>query len=196
MEIYYATTNQGKIQSLRRRFTESDVTVTQVPIDIPEPRSNDVQKIARAKVVFAYRQLRKPVVALDAGFYIPVLNGFPRAFVNFALETVGLDGILRLVEGKDRSCEFRECLAYLDDSLSEPKYFIAHIKGTLSLEQKGVMQPHHWSKLALIFIPEGKKKTLGEMNHDEYAGWSQNAKEKESSAQQFAEWLVQLRRQS
>ncbi|MBI4450435.1 hypothetical protein HY642_00540 [Candidatus Woesearchaeota archaeon] len=189
MDIYYATTNTGKLQSLQRRFEGTTIRVVQVPMDIPEPRSSDVQVIAVEKVIFAYKQLNEPVAALDAGFYISSVNGFPRAFVNFALETVGLEGILKLVDGKDRSCEFRECLGYLDASLAQPKLFTARIAGTLAAEPRGAMQPHLWSTLGLIFVPDGKQVTLGEMDAAEYAQWSKYSKEAESASCQFAKWL-------
>lgn len=38
-----------------------------------------------------------------------------RAFVNFSLDTIGIKGILKLMENKEnRRCAFNECLAYHD----------------------------------------------------------------------------------
>ena len=52
---------------------------------------------------------------MDTDFRIDELNGFPRAFVNFSLDTIGISGILKLMENKEnRSCAFNECLAYHD----------------------------------------------------------------------------------
>ena len=40
---------------------------------------------------------------------------FQKAFVNFALDSIGIDGILKLMEGKEhRNCRFTECLSYYD----------------------------------------------------------------------------------
>lgn len=195
MEIYYATQNSAKVHSLQRDLSRHGISVIQAPLDIPEPRSSDVQEITEQKIGFAYAQIKKPVVVLDAGFYIHALNGFPRAFVNFALETVGLEGILKLVENKSRDCEFRECLAYLDDSLTEPQYFLANIRGHLSHKPRGQMQTHLWSELGLIFIPEGTQQTLAEMTLNQYLQWRKNnAREKESSARLFSDWLVAYRK--
>jgi len=44
--------------------------------------------------------VKKPCIALDTDFRIDELNGFPRAFVNFSLETIGVEGMLKLMEGK------------------------------------------------------------------------------------------------
>lgn len=190
MEIHYTTTNSAKVASLKRDLQPYNIRVIHVHLDIPEPRSNDVVEIAKEKVLFAYKHLNKPVVALDAGFYIHSINGFPKAFVNFTLETIGLEGILKLVENKDRSCEFRECLTFLEELLLEPKCFIGNVKGTLAYKQRGEMQKHLWSKLGLIFIPEGSSKTLAEMTHEEYLEWRKISREKESPSRKFAEWFT------
>lgn len=193
MEIYFATTNAGKVESFRRVLADYGIAVHQAKIDIPEPRSDDVREIAQAKVRYAFQHIGKPVVALDAGFYIPSLNGFPRAFVNFALETIGLEGIVRLVEGKDRQCEFRNCLAYLDGTSPDPICFVSNVRGTLAPEQRGVRHPHQWSDLWFVFIPEHCTKTLAEMNSDEYEQWRKVFRDKDSCFNQFAEWYTELR---
>ncbi|MBI4119342.1 MAG: hypothetical protein HY456_00660 [Parcubacteria group bacterium] len=177
------------MQSLQKECGPYGIKILQFPLDIPEPRSSDVKEIADAKIRFAYERLKKPVAALDAGFYIHALNGFPRAFVNFTLETIGLGGILTLVRGKNRDCEFRECLAYLDDALNEPRYFMAHVRGRLAFEPKGTLQKHHWSPLSLIFVPEGNEKTLAEMSYDEYLEWREFSN-KESTSKLFVEWFA------
>lgn len=189
MEIYFATTNQGKVQSLQRDLGKYDISVVQHPVDLIEPRSSDVQEIAKSKVNQAYSIIRKPTVVIDAGFYIHSLNGFPRTFVNFALETIDLEGTLKLIDGKSRECEFRECLGYMDEKLSEPRYFLSHVKGQLSDKPKGSMQKHLWSRLGLIFIPEESNKTLAEMSHDEYLDWRKISREKNSLGQQLYEWI-------
>lgn len=63
----------------------------------------------------AYRLVNKPCISLDCGFWIDELDGFSRAFVNFALDTIGIYGMLKLMENKEnRSCRFTECLSYYD----------------------------------------------------------------------------------
>lgn len=189
MEIYFATTNFGKVQSLQRDLEKHGISVIHKEMDLIEPRSSDVQEIAEAKIRQAYAQIKKPTVVIDAGFYIDALNGFPRAFVNFSLETIGLEGILKLTEGKERGCEFRECLAYLDERLDKPEYFFAHVRGQLSETCRGIMQKHLWSKLGLIFIPEESNKTLAEMSYDEYLDWRKISREKNSLGKKLYDWI-------
>jgi XTP/dITP diphosphohydrolase len=171
----------------KKFLSDYGIKLIQVPLDLPEPRTDDLQEIAKEKILFAYRQIKKPCIVLDSGFYIHSLNGFPKTFVNLALETIGINGILKLVNGKPRECEFRNCLGYLDNALSEPIYFKSNVKGKLSEIPQGEIRSHHWSKLHLIFIPKNENKTLAEMTPDEYTKWITGYVN--SFAAKFAEWV-------
>lgn len=191
-QVYFATTNYGKFKSINSSLTNFNIEVIQFKLDMPEPRTYDLQEIAKQKVLFAYSQIKKPCIALDSGFYIHSLNGFPRTFVNFVLETIGTDGLLKLAEGKDRKCEFRSCLAYFDEKTSEPVYFKASTEGTLSDELKGERKDYFWSDLFFVFIPKGIDRTLAQITPEEYFEW-RTKREKESYTAKFAEWLCKNR---
>lgn len=191
MELVFATSNKGKFLTLQCELSPFGIEVKQVPLDLPEPRSDDVDEIAKVKARTAYQQLHQPVVAMDAGFYIDSLNGFPKAFVNFALQTISLEGILRLVEGKDRRAEFRESLCYFDDTMSETKCFTAHIRGTLTEEKRGQLSERDWSPLALIFQLEGQAKTLAQMTAEEHEAWHKTTEVKDPHSKNFPKWLLQ-----
>ena len=133
-EIIFVTHNTGKIKSAEKYFKNLKCKIFKYELD--EPRSDDIKEIATAKVKQAYGIVKKPCIALDTDFRIEALNGFPRAFVNFTLETIGINGILKLMEGQeDRTCAFNECLAYHDGKEihyfygRSPRKFIKHNKG-------------------------------------------------------------------
>ncbi len=189
-QICFATTNKGKVSSVSIALSQYGIEVVHYPLELPEPRSDDLREIAKEKVLFAYEKIGKPCIALDSGFYVHSLKGFPKTFVNFALETIGIDGILRLVDGKPRDCEFRNCLAYLDETLSEPAYFESSVEGSLSDFPRGEMRDYYWSELFLVFIPKGANKTLAEMTFEEYQDWRMQ-RYKDSFAKKFAEWISQ-----
>ena len=112
-EIIFVTHNIGKIKSAERHFENLKFKTFNYELD--EPRSDDIKEIATAKVKQAYEIVKRPCISLDADFRIDELNGFPRAFVNFSLDTIGIQGILKLMENKNnRTCAFNECLAYHD----------------------------------------------------------------------------------
>lgn len=190
--VHFATTNKGKVDSLRSVLSPHGIEVIHENISLPEPRTDDLKEIARQKAAIAFETLQKPVIAQDSGFYIDSLNGFPRAFVNFALETIGVEGILKLVEEKPRECEFRNCLAYFDEQLDKPVLFTSTATGYLAAKPQGKVPENAWSDLWLIFIPTGKTKTLAEMNQKEYSTWRATVHQ-DSYASKFVRWFQENR---
>ena len=163
-EIVFVTHNKGKAKSAQRYF--DNIKFITYDFELDEPRSDDLKEIATKKVVQAYEKLKKPCIALDAGFFIDELNGFPKAFVNFALETIGIDGILKLMENKEnRTCRFEECLAYHDGK--QIHYFYGRHPGNLSYDIEGKDREEKWSDLWYIFKPKYFEKTLAQMDEKE-----------------------------
>ena len=151
-EIVFVTHNKGKIASANKQMKGVNFKVFEY--DLEEPRSDDIKYISKYKVEEAYKLVKKPCISLDCGFWIDELNGFPRAFVNFSLETLGIDGILKLMEGKEnRSCKFTECLSYYDGN--KVYQFMGEHAGNLSKEILGNDTEKKWSDLWYIFKPEG-----------------------------------------
>lgn len=163
-EIVFVTHNKGKIASAQNYLKK--VKLVPYDFELDEPRSDDLNEIATAKVKQAYEIVKKPCIAQDSGFYIDALNGFPKTFVNFSMDTIGVDGFLKLMDGvEDRKCAFKECLAYFDGK--EVKYFYGLHEGTLATEKAGVSRKEKWSDLWYIFKPKNFDITLAEMNEVE-----------------------------
>ncbi len=159
-EIIFVTHNKGKIASASRQLEGVNFKVFEY--DLEEPRSDDIKYISKYKVMEAYKLVNKPCISLDCGFWIDELDGFPRAFVNFTLDTIGIKGILKLMEGKEnRKCRFTECLSYYDGN--ELQQFMGKHEGTLSEKILGNDTDKKWSDLWYIFKPLGYNKTLAQM---------------------------------
>ncbi len=183
-EIVFVTHNKGKAKSAEKYF--DDITFSTYDFELDEPRSEDLKEIATAKVKQAYEVVKKPCIAMDAGFFIDELNGFPKAFVNFSLETIGIDGILKLMEGKEnRKCKFEECLAYHDGN--EIHYFYGKHPGNLSNEILGKDRDEKWSDLWYIFKPDNYDKTLAQMTSEERENRRRNDGSY-SALKGFADW--------
>lgn len=184
--IAFVTSNNGKVISCQKYFENSDTKLEIFNHDLIEPRTDDIKEIATSKVMQAYELVKKPCIALDVGFFIEELNGFPRAFVNYALSTIGISGILKLMEDKDnRTCWFQEYLAYYDGEKME--YFSCKIPGKLSYDILGNDTNKKWSDLWYIFMPEGFNKTLSQMTDEER---EERSKVKPPEAfQLFANWF-------
>lgn len=192
-EIIFVTGNKGKQASLQRKFEGSDVVVGITDFDFVEPDINDIEYIAREKVLYAYSKLEKPCIALDAGFYIPNypnIPNFPGAFPKRELlDKIGLSGLIEnMSNAEDRYCYFKEVLAYFDGV--DVKYFYGISEGHLSKEIKNIDSDNKWSDLWYVFIPQNETKTLSEMTDFE----RQNRKDNHTSAiDEFVSWYKDIK---
>lgn len=182
-EIVFVTHNKGKIHSANKHLQGVNLKIFEYELE--EPRSDDIKYISKYKVMEAYKLVNKPCISLDCGFWIDELEGFPRAFVNFALDTIGVEGILKLMEGKqNRKCKFTECLSYYDGK--ELYQFMGKDEGTLTDKILGNDSDKKWSDLWYIYKPYGYDKTLAQMTDDERA--NRIKYESVDSMKEFAKW--------
>ncbi|MCL2323928.1 MAG: hypothetical protein FWC47_17700 [Oscillospiraceae bacterium] len=185
-KITFVTSNKGKVATAQQYFNELNIKLETYSYELIEPQSDDITEIAKSKVIQAYKLVNQPCIALDSGFYIEALNGFPKAFVHFVLDTIGVSGILKLMKDVNvRNCVFKECLAYYDGSNME--YFYYNHEGFLSEKMLGTDNPEKWSDLWYIFIPNCSVdgKTLAQYTLEETHEWQKNT---DSSLKQFAKW--------
>ena len=182
-EVIFVTHNKGKIESAKKYL--KDVNFKVLEYELEEPRSDDIKYISKYKDMEAYKIVNRPCISLDCGFWIDELNGFPRAFVNYSLDTIGIKGILKLMEGKEnRVCKFTECLSYYDGK--ELQQFMGKHEGTLSRKILGNDTDKKWSDLWYIYKPYGYDKTLAQMTEEE----REHRKKYKSvdSMKEFANW--------
>ena len=98
---------------------------------------------------------------MDSGFWIDELEGFPRAYVNFALETIGIEGILKLMEGKEnRKAQFRTAICLIMEG--EEYLFEGIVKGKIIEEKRG----NTGFGYDPVFVPEGHELTFAELGND------------------------------
>ena len=188
-EIVFVTSNKGKQASAQKNFNNQKVKVLCYNYEIDEPKVNDIQFIAKQKVLQAYEKVKKPCIALDVGFYIPSYPNkpnFPGAFPKRELlDKIGIKGLLKNMKRiKDRTCYFKECLAYYDGT--NIVYFYGTSEGKLSYKEKGINSDKKWSDLWYVFIPFNCTKTLAQMSEEE----RQNRNDNHTSAlKEFSTWF-------
>jgi XTP/dITP diphosphohydrolase len=97
-------------------FFAGILEVEHIPIDCPEYRHPDVGVIAREKARFAYEQLKRPLIVDDTAFCIRALRGFPGPYAAYVLDTIGMEGILTLMEQvEDRQASFITAIAFAEE---------------------------------------------------------------------------------
>lgn len=180
------TSNPGKAREFEDLFSRYGLSFRVEPIKTPEIQAMDLRLIAEESALYAYDVLREPVMVEDAGLFIDALGGFPGPFSSYAYKTIGIRGILKLMEGvEDRRARFMSVIAFYTPMIGSVKTFAGEVEGHISYEPKGSggfgFDP--------IFIPaEGGGKTFAELSTEEKNRFSHRAR----AARKFAEWILSI----
>ena len=167
--ITYVTGNWAKIQSAKQALEPLGYKIDNIKMDTPEIQAEDVTEVAKFSAKWACEKLKKAVLKNDSGLFVKSLKGFPGVYTRYVDETIGEEGLLKLMEGiEDRTAYFKEAVAYCEPG-KEPVVFEGITKGKIDVKKSG---KYGWS-WDFVFIPEGEEKTLGCFPDDErWKFWS------------------------
>ena len=170
--ITYVTGNWAKVASAKKALAPLGFVIDNVKMETPEIQADDVIEVSKYSAKWAAEKLNKPVLKNDSGLFVKALNGFPGVYTHYADDTIGEDGLLKLMEGiTDREAYFKESIAYCEPG-KEPVVFEGITKGIIDTKKSGT---YGWS-WDFIFIPKGEDKTLGCFPDEErWNFWSQDA---------------------
>ena len=156
-KITYVTGNWAKIDSARQILEPLGYEVDNIKMETPEIQADDVSDVAKYSAKWAANELNKAVLKNDSGLFVKSLNGFPGVYTHYVDDTLGVDGLLKLMEGiEDREAYFKESIAYCEPG-KEPIVFEGYTKGRIDTKKSGT---YGWS-WDFVFIPDGEDKTLG-----------------------------------
>ncbi|HLA04247.1 MAG TPA: non-canonical purine NTP pyrophosphatase [Patescibacteria group bacterium] len=126
-------------------------------LDIPEIQSLDLEEVITHKAREAYKKIKKPVLVEDVSFEIGALKGLPGTFIKFFLKTLGTEGTVALIKGKNTNTKVTTAAAIYDGQ--NLKVFKGTIYGTLSSKDRG----KYGFGFDKVFIPNGYSKTFAQM---------------------------------
>ncbi len=158
--VYFATSNQQKIQIAKVVCSEADIIVKPVSVEIDEIQGEDPEMIVRDKARRAYEQLGVPVVVSDDTWNIRALKGFPGEYmksVNYWFEP---EDFLRLMNGiEDRRVTLHQYLAYTDGNVTE--VFRNDIEGQIIENVRGKNEKS--PNMTVIALDSDNGKTIAEV---------------------------------
>ena len=193
MKLFFVTSNYGKFLTLQKSFSlagRDDINVVQKNMDIVEPQFNSISEISKYKALQAYEELKAPIVVEDGGFVINALNGFPGVYTKYVLETIGIDGILKLLEGvEDRTAKFLSIATFIDAEVNIQQFERDVIEYDISLEKKDKTSPFAWSELWKIIYVRESGKLLCDFSKDDLDNYYKTIDYK-GSLEKFSEWFV------
>lgn len=131
-------------------------------LDLPEPQALDPAKVVEAKARAAFARLRAPLLVEDSGLAVEAWGGFPGALVKWMENSVGLEGIARMLDPfPDRRATAVCVVAFFDGE----KLVVSRgeARGSIAAAPRG-SGGFGWDRL---FVPEGDTRTFAEMSSAE-----------------------------
>ena len=147
MKIVFVTSNKGKVLEASEIFAPLGHTVEQFldngeAPEFSEPQSDGIEEVTISKMEQALMMLEgdpdeeTAIIVEDAGLFIDSLGGFPGPYSSYVEGKLGLDGVLKIMEGdENRSAEFRAVVAF--HHLGHTNIFRGVCKGTIAHEKRG-----------------------------------------------------------
>ncbi len=136
-KLLIVTHNKGKFAEASKIGKEFGVELEMAPGEGKfEIQADTIQEVSAFSAKHAFERLKKPLIVDDSGLFIEALKGFPGVYSAYTLPTIGNDGILRLMRGREnRSAYFECCVSYCDSN--GVKSFSERVTGNILDEEKG-----------------------------------------------------------
>ncbi len=159
-ELTFITGNSAKAKYLSEYF---HLAVVHKKLDIPEIQSLDLREVVEAKAKSAYVMLGTPVLVEDVSVTFIALKRLPGPLIKWFLETLGNEGLCKLLDGyPDRDAVAEVMYGYCDGG--EVQFFHGRVEGHISTNPRGETK-FGWDP---VFIPNGHtEQTWAEMSGDE-----------------------------
>jgi XTP/dITP diphosphohydrolase len=171
-QLYFITSNAGKLTEAAKKLHSFGFIVEQKNLGYPEIQTDSLIEVVTWGINHIQKRFDKPFMVEDAGLFIEALGNFPGVYSKYVFFTIGLPGILRLLESqRNRKAVFRSVYGYKEPG-NEPVIAIGECAGCIAHEQRGT----NGFGYDPIFITEHKHKTFGEMTPDEKNRFSHRAK--------------------
>ncbi|MDR2541477.1 MAG: RdgB/HAM1 family non-canonical purine NTP pyrophosphatase [Candidatus Peribacteria bacterium] len=146
-----------------------------VSIDLAEIQSIDVVEVISHKAKAAYEALGEPALCEDVGLVFNAWNGLPGAQIKRFMQTVGREGILKMLSGfDDRSARAVCCVGRYDGK--EVHHVLGVCEGGIATSVRG----ESGFGFDPIFLPQGHEQTFAEMPKEaknqishRYLAWKQ-----------------------
>ncbi len=178
--LLFITGNRMKANEARDILAKFGIGVEQRSLDIGEIQEKDAEPVAREKARHAFGIVRKQLIVEDTGLYINAMNRYPGTLIKHFFDSIGAQGIVDFLKGKDRSAEAITVVAYCD-SEGNVRTFRGSVSGRIS-EKVTKGYSFAWDT---IFIPDGYEKTYAEIGTEEKNGISQ----RRIALENFANWM-------
>jgi XTP/dITP diphosphohydrolase len=148
----------------------------------PEVQADTLEEVARERALWLRGKVRGPFFVDDAGLFVDALNGFPGVYSAYVNKTLGWQGVLKLLEGReDRGARFECCIAYMEPGMGAPFLVKGVCHGRIATQAAGSggfgFDP--------VFVPQGREVSFAALPMEDKNALSHRGK----ALAKFAAWL-------
>lgn len=153
------TSNEGKFREYKNNLEPYFREIRMADIGYPEIQANTLEKVV--KYILDELSSFAPLIIDDSGLFIDTLNGFPGVYSSYVMDTLGCEGILKIMDGEEnRDAHFECVIGYLNE---DKELFKGISEGKITKKMKGKggfgYDP--------IFQPINNEKTYAQMSTQE-----------------------------
>ena len=155
MNFQLVTSNLNKFRELSELL---ELNLSHIELDLHEIQTTDLHELVKLKLLQAYEHTQMPVIVEDTSLYFMAWNELPGPLIKFFLNNLGITGMVKaLKEFNDYSASAKCCLGFTKNG-KNMQVFDGIVKGVI-VNPRGTRH-FGWDT---IFLPNGHKKTFGEM---------------------------------
>lgn len=153
------TSNKNKVSEARAILRSRGISLRGLIRNLPEPQADTLEEVVRVKLN-AVEPRHEPVLVEDSGLFLPALGGFPGVYSSYAYRTLGVDGLLRALSGKERSARFRTVVGFRIGTST--RLCQGEIRGHIATRPRG----QGGFGFDPIFVPAGSSLTFAQIPVD------------------------------
>jgi len=172
MKIFFITTNINKYKEAKQVLEEYNIKLMLLKYPLMEIQSKSLVESIIWKGAQGFKILDEYYIVEDAGLFIKPLKGFPGVYSSYVYKTIGIDGILKLMDNISNREAYFEAVGFLSLKNNIFKLFVERVHGIISNEIRG----DKGFGFDPIFIPKGSNKTYAEMDLSEKNRFSHRGK--------------------
>ncbi|RLF05525.1 MAG: non-canonical purine NTP pyrophosphatase, partial [Thermoprotei archaeon] len=107
LRIRFVTSNEGKVREANVVLQRYGLVAVPHPARKLELQSDRLEEVAKYAAQSLIGRVPEPFFVEDSGLFIYSLRGFPGPYSSYVYRTIGLEGVLKLMEGVgDRRAKF------------------------------------------------------------------------------------------
>ncbi|OYT60476.1 non-canonical purine NTP pyrophosphatase, RdgB/HAM1 family [Euryarchaeota archaeon ex4484_178] len=152
------THNKNKYLEMKKVIPQLQM----VDMEYPEIQADTIEEVIDFALEYLSERIEGNFIIDDSGLFIHALNDFPGVYSAYVFDTLGNEGILKLMEGREnRSATFKTVIGMHIEGQNFK--FIGLCHGRIAYAPRG----SNGFGYDPIFIPEGEERTFAEMSTEE-----------------------------